>query len=645
MSDRRDAIGTALAEMDGGTYLRPLHRLHEDLLAGRQLSSQALAFDEDAQRRLPDAHVRIKTDLDALAQVDARLGGGLRTTEALEQVRDQWKGLDHKPLRADSTFAVYSQILDAVVDLISEVGDVSNLVQDVGLDRYYLAQALTVGLPAVDRRRADLVEFGLSSPEEGTVSPERRARLVAVEGQLATLLDTLRRSYHAAADHSASLEDAVNTTITAHRRLVRLVDTGLEAGVLPGPGLVGDAQAEAAESTSLLWTATMDRLESLLRTRADALRRSTVVSIGGVFLVVLLASVFVAFVVRSVRRPLRDALRASRLLREGDLSAEIGTPGRDEVGEMLAALGDVMDYLKQMAEAAAAIAAGNLSTIVTRRSAKDSFGTVFAGMAEKLSATAATLQRTASTVVAASQGLLETAEASAATAKEQSDMAGTTRESMLGLASTASQIAETAEGVARLAEETMERMTDGRQAVVENTAAMERIAHKVEGISEKAGRLGELSQEIEGILKLIRDIADQTDLLALNAAIESARAGEAGRGFAVVSDEIRKLAERSGYATAQVQQLVSQVQHETSATIVATKEGSEEVGRGTVTAHRAATAQQRSASGEVMAAVEGISEAARGPRLRAATVDERPPDGTETEHFLRKMKVEMTVTG
>ena len=272
---------------------------------------------------------------------------------------------------------------------------------------------------------------------------------------------------------------------------------------------------------------------------------------------------------------------------------------------------------------------------------------------------------------AAASQVLVAAREQAAAASQQSSAVAETSATIEELAATAAQIAETAEQVAAFASETLGFAEQGRSAVSASVASMDQIAARVDVIASRALGLGEKGQEIGRILQVIDELADQTNLLALNAAIEAARAGEHGRGFAVVAAEIRKLAERSQESAGQIQSIVTQIQAETNATIVASEEGSREVHQGsalardvvgalekisgmvdeTTTAAKEisiATQQQRSASEQVVSAMGQVADVSRqyavGSKQAAAAATELNTLAADLRSSIAQFKTDEVIT-
>jgi methyl-accepting chemotaxis protein len=191
------------------------------------------------------------------------------------------------------------------------------------------------------------------------------------------------------------------------------------------------------------------------------------------------------------------------------------------------------------------------------------------------------------------------------------------------------EVAATAEELQATAGSIADNAKAGSAAVGQTGDTMRDMQEQVDAISQRSLALGERSQKIGEVLELINEIAEQTNLLALNAAIEAARAGEAGKGFAVVASEVRKLAERSIRSTDEIREIITSVQDETNATIMATEQGAKqarEVGElmsstsDVLDESLSATEQQREAADQVSTAMVEIRTAAE---QLAAEQDER----------------------
>jgi len=163
-------------------------------------------------------------------------------------------------------------------------------------------------------------------------------------------------------------------------------------------------------------------------------------------------------------------------------------------------------------------------------------------------------------------------------------------------------VANTAGQVADSTDRAVDVAQGGAKVVAEAISGMGEIERTVARASEEIFQLGRQSDEIGAIVAVIGGIAEQTNLLALNAAIEAARAGEQGRGFAVVADEVRKLAEKTGRATAEIGTMIGNIQAQVKQTVVSMEENRNHVQGGVERARKAGESLA-----EILASVQGIS--------------------------------------
>jgi methyl-accepting chemotaxis protein len=240
-----------------------------------------------------------------------------------------------------------------------------------------------------------------------------------------------------------------------------------------------------------------------------------------------------------------------------------------------------------------------------------------------------TLTETISKLAASSTEILAIVTQGASGAQEQAAALSETVSTVDELSLTSSQSAQYANAVAQVARHCDEIGKTGRNAVDETVSTMEMVQNQSQALASDISGLADQAQAIGDITALVDDIAEQTNLLALNAAIEAARAGEHGKGFAVVAGEVKALAEQSKLATAQVREILNEIQKATNSAVTTTADG--------VITVKSAIKVAAQAGDTIRTLVDSLGEAAQQSSKIAESAAQQASGVTQIQQAMRNI--------
>jgi methyl-accepting chemotaxis protein len=226
-------------------------------------------------------------------------------------------------------------------------------------------------------------------------------------------------------------------------------------------------------------------------------------------------------ITRQIVPPLNRALTVARQIAAGDITGKLDSHTKDEIGQMMGAMQEMAEHLRQL-----------ISRI--------------GGGAQRLTSAAAALS-------------VVTSQSNAGATLQREQTAHVTH-AVADMVASAQHVAENARDTTHATHVTEQQTIEGNRIIAQALEHFDLLVANVAQCGQAMTRLRHDSERIDGVLGVIRAVAEQTNLLALNAAIEAARAGESGRGFAVVADEVRGLAQRTQQSTQEIEGLILSLQ-------------------------------------------------------------------------------------
>ncbi len=385
-----------------------------------------------------------------------------------------------------------------------------------------------LGLAEADLLLATTSERTKSAIE--TITAERKAfseALEAGEGSASAEFKPKWTEIRQFWDDYLTLNDKMRELVLAGQR-----DAALEVNQTEGT-VASDKMDAMKEALGQLTEASINNSDKTSEAAYNSTFTMLMTTAAAALIIAIAAALWIALGISAGLNKIKSAVNAVAI---GDLDQDVEIKTNDEIKDLVETLNVMTGNLRVTAGIANQISNGDLTVSPKPLSDKDTLGIALEQMVERLRGVVADAISAAENVSAGSQELSASSEQVSQGATEQAASAEEASAAMEEMASNIKQNADNAAQTEKIARQSAKDAEASGDAVSRAVNAMRTIAEKI---------------------GIVQEIARQTDLLALNAAVEAARAGEHGKGFAVVASEVRKLAERSQSAAAEISAMSS----------------------------------------------------------------------------------------